>query len=125
MQTRQSTTTVLIADGHDGFRAALETLLGTAPDLTVVGDARDGQEALALAGRLQPRVVVMELAMPGVNGVEATRRICSWRSPPAVVVLSGSRELIAEAIAAGAAYTILKDEDPAHMLEVIRAAARM
>jgi DNA-binding NarL/FixJ family response regulator len=76
-----------------------------------------------LTAELQPQVVVMDLAMPGVNGVEATRRVRSKQEPPAVVALSGSRELIREAVAAGAAYTLLKDVDPEQLLRVIRAAA--
>jgi DNA-binding NarL/FixJ family response regulator len=65
----------------------------------------------------------MGLAMPRVDGVEATRRIRGRGSPPAVVALSGSRELMPEAGAAGAAYAILKDEDPARMLAVIHLTA--
>jgi DNA-binding NarL/FixJ family response regulator len=114
---------VLIADDHDGFRAALQTLLAGTDDLSVIGAAADGEEAVALAGQLQPQVVVMDLAMPRVDGVEATRRIRRGCSPPAVVALSASRALIREAVAAGAAYAILKDEDPVQMLAVIRAAA--
>jgi DNA-binding NarL/FixJ family response regulator len=121
--TEESVTTVLIADDHDGFRAALLSLLAGTHDLSVVGAAADGEEAVALASQLQPQVVVMDLAMPRVDGVEATRRIRERGSRPAVVALSGSRELIREAVAAGAAYTILKDEDPARMLAVIRRAA--
>jgi DNA-binding NarL/FixJ family response regulator len=122
-RTEHPTTTVLIADDHAGFRAALAMLLERTHDLAVVGVASDGEEAVELATRLQPRIVVMDLAMPRVNGVEATRRICGRHSHPTVVALSGSRELIRDAVAAGAAYAILKDEDPARMLEVIRTAA--
>ena len=64
----------------------------------------------------------MDLAMPGVNGVEATRRLRRQRLPPAVVALSGSHELIREAVTAGAAFTLLKDVDPDRLLAVIRAA---
>ena len=63
------------------------------------------------------------LTMPGVDGVEATRRVRAQQRPPAVVALSGSRELIRDAVAAGAAFTLLKDEDPHRLLEVIEAAA--
>jgi DNA-binding NarL/FixJ family response regulator len=119
----ESVKTVLIADDHDGFRAALQRLLAGTDDLSVVGAAADGEEAVALAGQLQPNVVVMDLAMPRVDGVEATRRISRGGSPATVVALSASRALIREAVAAGAAYAILKDEDPVQMLAVIRAAA--
>src|SRR5215472_10479054 len=86
--------TVLIADDHPGFRRALETALGRAPGLTVVGSAHDGEEAVLMTLKLRPRVVVMDLAMPGMSGVEATRRLMEQREPPAVVALSGSRELM-------------------------------
>jgi DNA-binding NarL/FixJ family response regulator len=125
-------TTVLIADDHDGFRLALASLLGTTDDLIVIGSARDGAEAIYLAASLHPNVVVMDLMMPGVNGVEATQTIrssstssasCSRELAPAVVALSGSRELMRDAIAAGAAYAVLKEEEPERLIAVVRAAA--
>jgi DNA-binding NarL/FixJ family response regulator len=73
---------------------------------------------------MQPKVVIMDLTMPGMSGVEATRSICRRQPAPAVVVLSGSRELWREARAAGAADAVLKDADPLHLLAVVRAAAR-
>jgi DNA-binding NarL/FixJ family response regulator len=121
--TVDTPTTVLIADDHEGFRLALESLLRSTDDLVVIGSACDGEEAVTLAIRLHPRVVVMDLVMPRVNGVEATRMIRGQRSPSAVVALSGSRELMREAIAAGAAFTLLKEEEPERLLAVIRAAA--
>jgi DNA-binding NarL/FixJ family response regulator len=90
-------TTVLIVDDHCGFRYALESLLASAGDLRLVGSVCTGAEAVTLSEQLEPRVVIMDLAMPGINGVEATRRICGQRRPPAVVALSGSRELWREA----------------------------
>lgn len=116
-------TSVLVVDDHPGFRGALERLLGRAEDLEVVGSACDGAQAVELAARLRPDVVVMDLAMPVVSGVEATRRICSQHTPPVVVALSGSRMMWREARAAGATYTMLKDEDPERLVATIRAAA--
>jgi two-component system, NarL family, response regulator LiaR len=115
--------TVLVADDHAGFRRALESLLHYAPDLVLVGSACGGEEAVTLAARLLPRVVVMDLAMPGVSGVEAIRRVRAMPQPPAIVALSGSRELVGDAVAAGAAFTLLKEVDPEQLLEVVRAAA--
>jgi DNA-binding NarL/FixJ family response regulator len=115
--------TVLIADDHPGFRSALASLIRSADDLVLLGSARDGEEAVLLAAQLRPRVVVMDLAMPGVDGVEATRRVRGHQPPPVVVALSGSHELIRDAVAAGAAFTVLKDVDPQRLLHVIRAAA--
>jgi DNA-binding NarL/FixJ family response regulator len=115
--------TVLVVDDHAGFRRALESLVRSAGDLILLGSACDGEQAVRLSAELRPRVVVMDLGMPGVNGVEATRRVRGQQLPPVVVALSGSHELIREAVAAGAAFTVLKDEDPQRLLEVIRAAA--
>jgi DNA-binding NarL/FixJ family response regulator len=115
--------TVLVVDDHAGFRRALEGLLRNTPDLDLVGSACGGEEAVALTARIRPRVVIMDLAMPGLNGVDATRRVLAQVGPPTVVALSGSRELMRDAVAAGAALTLLKDVDPAELLDLIRSAA--
>lgn len=115
--------TVLVVDDHPRVRRALESALRRAPGLVLVGSARDGEEAIELATQLHPRVVVMDLAMPGITGVEATRRLMTQRHPPAVVALSGSRELMRAAVAAGACSTVLKDADLAELLSTIRRAA--
>src|SRR5262245_50443641 len=67
--------TILIADNDPQFRALIRKLLAQEPDLQVVGEAADGAEAMRLADQLQPDILVMELIMPGVNGLEATQRI--------------------------------------------------
>jgi DNA-binding NarL/FixJ family response regulator len=115
--------TVLVVDDHPGFRRALEHALQRAAGLRLVGCARSGEEALVMSARLEPRVVVMDLAMPGVSGVEATRRLMRQPSPPAVVALSGSRELMRDAIAAGACRALLKEGDLTELLTTIRLAA--
>jgi DNA-binding NarL/FixJ family response regulator len=115
--------TVLIGDDHPGFRSALASPIRSTDDLVLLGSARDGEEAVLLAAQLRPRVVVMDLAMLDVDGVEATRRIRGHRPPPVVVALSGSHEVIRDAVAAGAAFTVLNDVDPQWLLHVIRAAA--
>jgi CheY-like chemotaxis protein len=116
--------TVLVVDDHCGFRRALESLIRSAPDLLLLGSVSDGEEAVRLSAQLHPRVVVMDLVMSGVNGVEATRRLLHQQLPPTVVALSGSHELIRDAVAAGAAFTALKDVDPECLLRLIRAAGR-
>jgi DNA-binding NarL/FixJ family response regulator len=115
---------VLVVDDHPGFRTALERLLARAGDLAIVGSASDGAQAVELATRLQPDLVIMDLAMPILSGVDATRRICSQHEPPVVVALSGSRAMWREARAAGATCTILKDEDPDRLVATIRAAVQ-
>ncbi|MEA2161690.1 MAG: hypothetical protein QOD66_4070 [Solirubrobacteraceae bacterium] len=116
-------TTVLVVDDHPGYRRALESLLRGSAELVLVGSACNGEEAVRLAAELRPHVIVMDLAMAGLNGVEATLRIRAQLRPPTVVALSGSRELMRDAVAAGAAFTMLKDEDPQRLLEVIQAAS--
>jgi DNA-binding NarL/FixJ family response regulator len=113
---------VLVVDDHPGFRSALERLLARAGDLEVVGSASDGAQAVELAARLRPDLVIMDLAMPVLSGVDATRRIRSQEEPPVVVALSGSRELWREACAAGVSCMILKDEDPERLVATIRRA---
>jgi DNA-binding NarL/FixJ family response regulator len=115
--------TVLVVDDHPGFRLALERALRRSPGLRLVGSARNGEEAIAMSARLAPRVVVMDLAMPGVSGVEATRELMRQPDAPAVVALSGSRELMRDAIAAGACRALLKEGDLTELLTTIRLAA--
>jgi CheY-like chemotaxis protein len=119
----QDRITVLVVDDHPGVRCGLESLVRSARDLVLLGSASGGEEAVVLTTRLRPRVVVMDLAMPGVDGVEATRRVRRQDPAPVVVALSGSHELIRDAVAAGASFTVLKDVDPGRLLEVIRTAA--
>ncbi|HSC04650.1 MAG TPA: response regulator transcription factor [Solirubrobacteraceae bacterium] len=115
--------TVLVVDDHPGFRRALERALRRSPGLRLVGSACSGDEAILMSARLKPRVVVMDLAMPGMSGVEATRRLLGQPGPPAVVALSGSRELMRDAIAAGACRALLKEGDLTELLTTIRLAA--
>lgn len=115
--------TVLVVDDHPGFRLALERALRRSPGLRLVGSACSGDEAIVMNTRLEPRVVVMDLAMPGMSGVEATRRLMEQPGPPAVVALSGSRELMRDAIAAGACRALLKEGDLTELLTTIRLAA--
>ena len=122
--TASAPTSVLLVDDHVGFRCALERLLAATDDLRVVGAASDGAQAVELVARLRPDVVVMDLAMPVLSGVEAVRRIRTDHKPPVVVALSGSRAMWREARAAGVSRTILKDEDPEQLIAAIRAAAR-
>ena len=117
---------VLIVDDHPVVRSGLEQLLGGAADITVVGSAADGAEAVALTHERHPDVVLMDLSMPGTGGIEATRRIRAAEPAVHVVVLTSfsDRERILDAVDAGAIGYLLKDADPDELLRGIRAAAQ-
>ena len=117
---------VLIADDHEIVRVGLGRMLDATPDIEVVGLARDGGEAVALAAAEEPDVVLMDLEMPGVDGVEATRRITSAEGAPRVVVLTSfaDRDRITEAIDSGAVGYLLKESEGADVVAGVRAAAR-
>src|SRR3954470_18643268 len=117
---------VLIADDHDIVRTGLSRVLDAAPDVEVVALAADGAEAVALSERHAPDVVLMDLEMPVVDGVEATRRIARGDGAPSVVVLTSfsDRERITEALDSGAVGYLLKESEAAEVVAGVRAAAR-
>jgi DNA-binding NarL/FixJ family response regulator len=117
---------VLVADDHAMVRAGISQLVTGATDLELVGQAADGWEAVDLAGRLEPDVVLMDLVMPNLDGVAATRRIAASRPDTHIVVLTSfsDRDRILEALDAGADGYLLKDADADDLLRGIRAAAR-
>ncbi len=114
---------VLIADDHPLFRKGMRALLTAMPGTEVVGEATTGQEAIELAAELQPDVILMDLQMPGINGIEATRQILHT-SPHIrilVVTLFEDDASIFTALRAGARGYILKDAKEEEMLRAIRA----
>jgi DNA-binding NarL/FixJ family response regulator len=116
---------VVIADDHASFRAGLRALLGTAADVEVVGEASTGNEAVAMAERLQPDVVLMDVNMPGSDGIEATGRIVEGAPHVAIVVLTmdaGDASIVA-ALRAGARGYVLKGAQRTELLRAIRAAS--
>ncbi|MFN8018302.1 MAG: response regulator transcription factor [Acidimicrobiales bacterium] len=115
---------VLIADDHQVVRSGLEQLLATADDVELVGMAADGAEAATEAIRLEPDIVLMDLSMPDVDGVEATRRIVAAGLATQVLVLTSfsDQQWILDALDAGAAGYILKHAGPDELLDAIRAA---
>jgi DNA-binding NarL/FixJ family response regulator len=117
---------VLVVDDHPLARAGLEQLLRALDDIALVGTASGGEEALCLAADRGPDVVLMDLEMPGMDGVETTRRLQLRRPAPAVVVLTSfsDRERILAALDAGATGYLLKDADADELARAIRAAAR-
>jgi DNA-binding NarL/FixJ family response regulator len=109
--TEQSRITVLLADDHSLVRRGFRRLLEDDASILVVGEARDGEEAVELAGRLKPRVVVMDCAMPGMSGLAATRQILRALPDTAVLMLSMHSEetLVRQALDAGARGYVLKN----------------
>jgi DNA-binding NarL/FixJ family response regulator len=117
---------ILLADDHDVVRRGLIDLLDGNDGFEVVGAAADGEEAVALAGEHQPDVVLMDLSMPRVDGIEATRRLLAEQPEARVVVLTSfsDRERILDALDAGAVGYLLKDAEPDELLRGIEAAVR-
>jgi DNA-binding NarL/FixJ family response regulator len=117
---------VLLADDHAVVRAGLEQLLAGVEDIEVVAAAANGAEAVALVAEHHPDVVLMDLSMPVVDGVEATQQITSSEPHPNVIVLTSfsDRERILDALDAGAVGYLVKDAEPDELIRGIRAAAR-
>ncbi len=105
---------VLLADDHTLVRAGLRKLLESMPNISVVGEAGDGLELLAMAGQLQPQLVMMDIAMPGLNGLEATARLVKEQPGVRVLILSmhQNEEYVRRALRHGAAAYLLKDSAP-------------
>jgi DNA-binding NarL/FixJ family response regulator len=117
---------VVVVDDHTVIRAGLQQLLAGTPDIDVVGQAENGREALDVVRRLRPDVVLMDLQMPDVDGVAATRMIMAEQLGVDVLVLTSysDSERIVAALDAGAVGYLLKDADPDDVLQGIRAVTR-
>jgi DNA-binding NarL/FixJ family response regulator len=116
---------VLLVDDHKLVRAGLQSLLATTDDIAVVGTAADGSEAIGVATATDPDVVLMDLSMPGMGGVEATRKLRCLMPSARVVVLTSfaDEDLVNKSIDAGAIGYLLKDEEPDDLVRGVRAAA--
>ena len=113
---------VLLADDHGLFREGLRSLLEDQDDIEIVGEAEDGLEATKLVSRLKPNIVLMDINMPVVDGVEATRTILSENDTVNIIILTmyPQDEYVLEALKAGAKAYLLKDTRSKKLLEVIR-----
>lgn len=120
------TVRVLLVDDHALVRAGLAALLENTADIDVVGEAENGARAVELARELRPDVVLMDLSMPVLDGVEATRALLTELPGSTVLVLTSSsgRSSVKDALAAGATGYLLKDADPRDLVAGIHAAAR-
>jgi two-component system, NarL family, response regulator NreC len=114
---------ILLADDHIVVRNGLRLILQQQPDFQVVGEASDGREAVRLAESEQPDVVVMDIGMPNLNGIEATRRIVTSRPKTAVVILSmhTAEGYVVRSMKAGVRAYLLKDSAEADLIAAIRA----
>jgi DNA-binding NarL/FixJ family response regulator len=116
---------VLLADDQALVRSGFRMILEARPDLEVVGEAEDGLQAVELGWRLEPDVVLMDVRMPRLDGVEATRRLVEGGSRARIVILTtyDLDEYVHQAIRAGASGFLLKDVQPAQLVEAIRVVA--
>lgn len=114
---------ILICDDHKIFREGLKALLDNQPGISVVGEARDGLESVRLAKELAPDTVIMDISMPGLNGIEAARKILKVRKNARIVALSmhNDRKYVTEIFKAGARAYLLKDSAFEELLDAIKA----
>ena len=117
---------ILVVDDHAIVREGLRALISGKPDMELVGEAGDGQEAVLLAHSLQPDVILMDLVMPGKDGIQATQEIRRENSEARILVLTSFDEddQVFSAVKAGALGYILKDSSPQELLEAIRCVHR-
>ena len=120
------TTTVMLADDHQIVRQGLRAILNAVPEFQLVGEASDGLEAVRLAERLRPDVLILDLSMPGLDGLEVARQVTKRPPRPRVVVLSmySDEAYVLKALQAGATAYVLKDAGADQLVQGIRAAAR-
>jgi two-component system, NarL family, response regulator NreC len=113
---------ILLADDHQLMRSGLRLLIEQQPDLTVAGEAADGREAVALAKSLRPDVVVMDISMPNLNGIEAARQITQNHPETAVIVLSmhPDESYVLRALKSGAKGYLLKDSAESDLIQAVR-----
>jgi NarL family two-component system response regulator LiaR len=118
----QTTIRVLVVDDHAVVRKGIRALLAEIEGIEVVGEAGDGQEAVAQADALRPDVILMDLVMPGMDGIKATRQIAAGEAGPPILVLTSfaGDDKVFPAIKAGALGYLLKDSEPTDLVEAIQ-----
>jgi DNA-binding NarL/FixJ family response regulator len=118
-------TRIVVVDDQDVVRAAFEVLLATQPDFAVVGSAADGEQAVRICRDLRPDVVLMDIRMPGMDGIEATRRLLTDPEPPRVLILTtfDLDEHVYDALGAGASGFLLKDATAERLFDAVRVVA--
>jgi DNA-binding NarL/FixJ family response regulator len=115
---------IVIADDHPVFRFGLRSLLNAMPDTEVVGEVTSGEEVIALAGSVRPDVILMDINMPGVNGIDATRRIRETHPDIRILIVTMLEDdSVFAAMRAGARGYVVKGAEPAEILRAIRAVA--
>lgn len=118
--------TVMIVDDHPIWRQGLQSLLELETDIEVIAQTRDGQEALRFARELRPDVIMLDVNLPGLNGLQITSRLKEERNKAAVIILTGydDEEQVLHAIRAGSSAYCVKDTEPSHLINVIREVMR-
>jgi DNA-binding NarL/FixJ family response regulator len=118
-------TRIVVVDDQEVVRSAFEVLLSTQPDFTVVGSAADGEQAVRLCRSERPDVVLMDIRMPGMDGIEATRRLVAEPQPPRVLILTtfDLDEHVYDALDAGASGFLLKDATAERLFDAVRVVA--
>ena len=121
-----SKTTVLLADDHTLVRAGIRSLIEELPDVTIVAETSNGREAVRLAASLRPELVVMDISMPELNGIEATARMHEEAPASRVLILSmhSSEDFVRRALAAGASGYLVKDSAPLELKLAVEAICR-
>ncbi|MEU9825277.1 response regulator transcription factor [Micromonospora chersina] len=120
-----TTTRIVVVDDQDVVRAAFEVLLATQPDFAVVGSAAEGEQAVRICRQVRPDVVLMDIRMPGMDGIEATRRLLTDPEPPRVLMLTtfDLDEHVYDALGAGASGFLLKDATAERLFDAVRVVA--